>query len=259
MALVELGRGRRPVRATRSARPSAPRRGRGAALDRGHRARLRDRVEAEAEAAATAARGRSEPARRDLTGARDLHGRPGDAPATSTTPSPPSAEGDGMRLWIHIADVAAHVRPGTALDARGARARDQHLRPGHGRADAARRRSAPAPAASLPGVERLAVTAEIVLDGDGRGALGELLPQPDPLRRPPRLRPARRDLRRPRRSRRQRSPSRWRSRAGAAAALRRPAPRRRARGRLARARVRVRRRRRRRRRPRRSSRPRPTG
>ena len=27
-----------------------------------------------------------------------------------------SADGDGIRLWIHIADVAAHVRPGTALD-----------------------------------------------------------------------------------------------------------------------------------------------
>ena len=26
------------------------------------------------------------------------------------------AEGDGVRLWIHIADVAAHVRPGGGLD-----------------------------------------------------------------------------------------------------------------------------------------------
>ena len=49
-----------------------------------------------------------------------------------------------------------------------------------------------------PGVERLAVTAEIELAGDGSVAGGELLPQPDPLRRPPRLRRARRDLRRPR-------------------------------------------------------------
>ena len=52
-----------------------------------------------------------------------------------------------------------------------------------------------------------------------RAALGELLPQPDPLRRPPRLRPARRDLRRPRAAAAGRSPSRWRLARRAAAAL----------------------------------------
>ena len=54
-----------------------------------------------------------------------------------------------------------------------------------------------------PGVERLAVTAEIVARRRRRGALGELLSQPDPLRPPPRLRRARSHLRR-RRARRRR-------------------------------------------------------
>ena len=43
-----------------------------------------------------------------------------------------------------------------------------------------------------PGVERLAVTAEIVLGADGDGAVGELLSQPDPLRPAALLRRARR-------------------------------------------------------------------
>ncbi len=51
------------------------------------------------------------------------------------------ADGDGVRLWIHIADVSAHVRPGSALDAEAYTARDQRLRAGHRRADAARARS----------------------------------------------------------------------------------------------------------------------
>ena len=53
-------------------------------------------------------------------------------------------------------------------------------------------------AAWLPGVDRLAVTAEIVLDGERRAAVGELLSEPHPLGRASRLRPAGRDLRGPR-------------------------------------------------------------
>ena len=110
-----------------------------------------------------------------------------------------------------------------------------------------------------PGVERLAVTAEIELGGERRAAVGELLPQPDPLRRASRLRPARRDLRRARpaarRGRRRRSGLARR----AAAALAAPPAGRVARGRVLRAGVRVRRRRRGGRAPTPSSRPRPTG
>ena len=39
-------------------------------------------------------------------------------------------EGDGVRLWIHIADVAAHVRPGTALDAEACRRANSTYVPG---------------------------------------------------------------------------------------------------------------------------------
>ena len=41
-----------------------------------------------------------------------------------------SADGDGIRLWIHIADVAAHVRPGTRLDGEAARRANSVYVPG---------------------------------------------------------------------------------------------------------------------------------
>ena len=43
-----------------------------------------------------------------------------------------------MRVWVHIADVAAHVPPRLRRRPRGLPARDQRLRAGQGRADAAR-------------------------------------------------------------------------------------------------------------------------
>jgi ribonuclease R len=76
-------------------------------------------------------------------------------------------EGDGIRLWIHIADVAAHVPPGSPLDREARRRGNSTYVPGavepmlpHALSEAA---------CSLePGVERLAVTAEIGLDPAGR-------------------------------------------------------------------------------------------
>ncbi|HYP55795.1 MAG TPA: ribonuclease catalytic domain-containing protein, partial [Solirubrobacterales bacterium] len=75
-------------------------------------------------------------------------------------------DGDGTRLWIHIADVAAHVPPGSLLD-----------REARGRANSTYAPGAVEPmlphalssdACSLaPGVERLAVTAEIELSATG--------------------------------------------------------------------------------------------
>ena len=119
-------------------------------------------------------------------------------------------EGDGVRLWIHIADVAAHVRPGSPLDLEARRRANSTYVPGA--VEPMLPHALSEDACSLaPGVERLAVTAEIELAASGAPARGELLPQPHPLRRPPRLRPARRDLRRPREAARRRSPSRWRS------------------------------------------------
>ena len=70
-----------------------------------------------------------------------------------------------MRLWIHIADVAAHIRPGGAREG-GLPAGELDLRSRAGRADAPAR--APSEACSLaPEVDRLAVTAEIELSESG--------------------------------------------------------------------------------------------
>ena len=109
-------------------------------------------------------------------------------------------EGDGLRLWVHIADVAAHVRPGSPLDLEARRRANSTYVPGA--VEPMLPRALSEEACSLaPGVERLAVTAEIELGPAGTPACRELLSQPHPLRRPPRLRPARPGLRRPRRAR----------------------------------------------------------
>lgn len=77
-----------------------------------------------------------------------------------------AVEGDSIRLWIHIADVAAHVRPGSRLDAEAARRANSVYVPG-----AVEPMLPPAlsdEACSLnPGIERLAVTTEMLLGADG--------------------------------------------------------------------------------------------
>ena len=77
-----------------------------------------------------------------------------------------SEEGDGIRLWIHIADVAAHVQPETPLDAEAERRATSVYVPG------AVEPMLPAELSSdacslAPGVERLAVTVEVVVGADG--------------------------------------------------------------------------------------------
>ena len=60
-------------------------------------------------------------------------------PRTSTTRSPPEDLGGGRtRVWVHIADVSAIVRPGDPVDREAYRRADERLRPRSGRADAAR-------------------------------------------------------------------------------------------------------------------------
>jgi ribonuclease R len=75
-------------------------------------------------------------------------------------------EGDAIRLWIHIADVAAHVPTGSPLDREARRRANSTYAPGvvepmlpHALSEEA--------CSLAPGVERLAVTAEIELDGKG--------------------------------------------------------------------------------------------
>jgi ribonuclease R len=76
-------------------------------------------------------------------------------------------EGDRLRLWIHIADVAAHVRPGSPLDLEARRRSNSTYVPGA--VEPMLPRALSEDACSLaPGVERLAVTAEVELGADGR-------------------------------------------------------------------------------------------
>ena len=80
-------------------------------------------------------------------------------------------EGDGARVWVHIADVAAHVRPGSPLDLEARRRANSTYAPGV--VEPMLPHALSSDACSLtPGEERLAVTAEIELGpgGDPRSA-----------------------------------------------------------------------------------------
>ena len=205
-------------------------------VDRGHDARLPARGRGARRGDGRAARGRRAAAARPHRAA-DVHDRPGRARRTSTTRSRPSATATALRLYVHIADVAAFVRPG--LGARRAR------------------RSGAATASTCPGAvepmlpQALSSDACSLVPGraaqrghgrdarsapDGTVAQRVLLPQPDPLRRPPHLRgrstassPAREPApergRRAARAARARSPAQLRERAaGARRARGRDAP-----------------------------------
>jgi len=128
---------------------------------RGFRAAL----EVEATEAAAAAESRSGP-RRDLT----------ELPAFTVDPATARdfddavsarREGDATRLWVHIADVAAHVPPGSPLDREARRRGNSTYVPGA--VEPMLPRALSEEACSLaPGAERLAVTTEIELGPDGR-------------------------------------------------------------------------------------------
>lgn len=75
-------------------------------------------------------------------------------------------EGDLVRLWVHIADVAAFVRPGSILDREAAERANSTYVP-----SSVEPMLPPALSAGVcslsPGDDRFAVTTEILLDGDG--------------------------------------------------------------------------------------------
>jgi len=132
--------------------------------DRGLRPTFRDRHEQEAERAI-------ERLQRDPGSRADLTGQP------TFTVDPASArdfddavsarrEGDGYRLWVHIADVAAHVKSESGLDAEALSRGNSTYVPGT--VSPMLPSSLSSDACSLmPGVERLAVTAEIELSAAG--------------------------------------------------------------------------------------------
>jgi ribonuclease R len=123
---------------------------------RGFRAGL----EAEAKSAASAAE-RDAGARRDLTALSTFTVDPAGARDFDDAVSA-QREGPGARIWIHIADVAAHVRPGSPLDVEARRRANSTYVPGA--VEPMLPHALSSEACSLaPGVERLAVTAEIEL------------------------------------------------------------------------------------------------
>jgi ribonuclease R len=75
-------------------------------------------------------------------------------------------EGDGCRLWVHIADVAAHVRPGSPLDREAFERANSTYAPGI--VSPMLPRAISDDACSLnPELERFAVTTELELNGSG--------------------------------------------------------------------------------------------
>ena len=105
--------------------------------DRGLRPTFRDRHRAGGPAARSTGSQRDAGPRRDLTAEPTFTVDPASArdfdDAVSARP-----EGDGFRVWVHIADVAAHVKPESGLDREALVARELDLRARDGQPDAAR-------------------------------------------------------------------------------------------------------------------------
>jgi len=132
--------------------------------DRGLRPTFRDRHEQEAQSAIAGLR-RDPGSRRDLTAEPTFTVDPASARDFDDAVSA-RAEGDGYRVWVHIADVAAHVKPESGLDREALARGNSTYAPGT--VSPMLPQSLSSDACSLnPGVERLAVTAEIELGSGG--------------------------------------------------------------------------------------------
>ena len=132
-------------------------------LDRGLRRRFDPLVEREARAAAERARRAT---CRAATCATCRRSRSTRRPrATSTTRSAPSGSRTAsIRVWVHIADVAAHVPPGSAVDREAYRRATSVYVPG--KVEPMLPEALSNDACSLvPHQDRLAVTVELDLDG----------------------------------------------------------------------------------------------
>ncbi len=117
------------------------------------------------EAAEQAAASPIEAARQDLTGLPTFTVDPATARDFDDAVSA-RREGDGLRLWIHIADVSAFVRPGSILE------KEAFLRANSTYVPTSVEPMLPHSLSSgvcslSPGEERLAVTSEMLLSGSG--------------------------------------------------------------------------------------------
>jgi ribonuclease R len=132
--------------------------------DRGLRPTFRDRHEQEARTAIERLQ-RDPGPRRDLTAEPTFTVDPASARDFDDAVSA-RTEGDGFRVWVHIADVAAHVKPESGLDREALSRGNSTYAPGT--VSPMLPQSLSSDACSLnPGVERLAVTAEIELSASG--------------------------------------------------------------------------------------------
>jgi ribonuclease R len=161
--MVLLGYGKRGPRVVRSlGRPDVARNVLEALmLDRGLR-RAFPRV-VDDEAPAVAARPPVDPPRRDLT---DLATFTIDPLTARDYDDAISArrEGDAIRVWVHIADVGAYVRPGSMIEREGYRRATSVYVPGAVEPMLPQALSNDA-CSLVPGAERLAVTVEMELVG----------------------------------------------------------------------------------------------
>jgi len=136
--------------------------------DRGLRPTFRDRHEQEATRAIERLQ-RDPGERRDLTAEPTFTVDPASARDFDDAVSARRLDdgSGGFRLWIHIADVSAHVKPDSGLDQEALARANSTYAPGI--VSPMLPQSLSGDACSLrPGVERLAVTAEIVLGPGGR-------------------------------------------------------------------------------------------
>jgi ribonuclease R len=121
---------------------------------------FRPTIEGEAREAAKWAERQSGP-RRDLTALATFTVDPATARDFDDAVSA-QREGEGARVWIHIADVAAHVKPGSLLDQEARRRGNSTYVPGV--VEPMLPHALSSEACSLaPGVSRLAVTTEVEL------------------------------------------------------------------------------------------------
>ena len=132
-------------------------------LDRGLRRRFDPVVEREARAAAERAGGTAS-ARRDLRALPTFTIDPPTARDFDDAISAERLEGGVIRVWVHIADVAAHVPPGSAVDREAYRRATSVYVPG--KVEPMLPEALSNDACSLvPFQDRLAVTVELDLDG----------------------------------------------------------------------------------------------